>query len=139
VGDKTTHGGTVIGGDPTFDIYGIAVARVGDMTVCPKCKGMFAISSGLEGMTSGGQAPACHMDKTACGARLISSLATAYGEDSVKEAGAPQTDSATAYGEDSVKEAGAPLTNTSVAVTPTICLDCLAKAAAAGSAMVVRE
>ena len=120
VGDKTTHGGTVVSGDPTFDIHGKAVARVGDLTVCPRCKGVFPISSGLEGMISMGQPPACHMDKTACGAKLLSSLADAFGDDSQEAAGpTPMADVA--------------------AVAPTICLDCLAKAAAGGSAMVVRE
>nr|WP_307188790.1 PAAR domain-containing protein [Massilia sp. PDC64] len=32
----------------TWEVYGKAVARVGDMTVCPKCKGVFAITTGAE-------------------------------------------------------------------------------------------
>jgi uncharacterized Zn-binding protein involved in type VI secretion len=120
LGDKTTHGGTVISGDPTFDIHGKAVARVGDLTVCPRCKGTFAINSGLKGMVSMEQSPACHMDATACGAKLLSSLADAFGDDSQESAsGASVGDVA--------------------AVAPNICLDCLAKAAAGGAAMVVRE
>lgn len=45
MGDKTSHGGTVISADFTSDIHGKYMARVGDMVVCPKCKGVFAINS----------------------------------------------------------------------------------------------
>ena len=76
MGDKTSHGGTVIGGDPTFTILGKAVARIGDMTSCPKCKGTFAIKSGLSGFMSMDHAPAVNGDKTFCGATLITSLST---------------------------------------------------------------
>nr|WP_116309718.1 PAAR domain-containing protein [Cupriavidus taiwanensis] len=46
VGDRTTHGGTVIAGDATSIIGNRAMARAGDMTVCPQCKGAFPILAG---------------------------------------------------------------------------------------------
>lgn len=77
LGDKTSHGGTVIGADFTSDIHGKYMARVGDMVVCPKCKGVFAITSGASDMVDGeGRGYARHMDTTACGARLISGQIT---------------------------------------------------------------
>ena len=90
MGDKTTHGGTVISADVTFDIHGKYVARVNDMTVCPKCKGTFPIISGAEDMKDeAGNAYARHMDSTACGAKLISGQVTTYwGSESAGGAGA---------------------------------------------------
>ena len=55
MGDKTSHGGTVISGDMTWLIYDKPVARVGDLTVCPKCKGTFAITEGADDLTGFGQ------------------------------------------------------------------------------------
>jgi uncharacterized Zn-binding protein involved in type VI secretion len=77
MGDRTSHGGTVISGDMTWEVYGKAVARVGDMTVCPKCKGVFAITTGADDLTGFGQAVARHGDKTACGATLIAGQSSA--------------------------------------------------------------
>lgn len=77
MGDRTTHGGTVITADLTFDINGKNVARVGDMTVCPKCAGTFKIKSGAGDLVDGeGLGYARHMDQTECGAKLISSQIT---------------------------------------------------------------
>lgn len=53
MGDKTSHGGTVISADFTCDINGKNIARVGDMTVCPKCKGTFPITSGPTDVVDG--------------------------------------------------------------------------------------
>ena len=65
MGDKTSHGGTVISADFTSDIHGKYMARVGDMVVCPKCKGVFAINSGAPDMVDGaGRGYARHMDTT---------------------------------------------------------------------------
>ena len=58
-GDRTTHGGTVISADMTFDINGKYVARVGDLTVCPKCKGVFAIKSGADDLIDGSGLAVC--------------------------------------------------------------------------------
>ena len=84
MGDKTTHGGTVISADLTFDINGKYVARIGDMTVCPKCEGTFPIKSGAGDLFDGsGNGYARHMDTTACGAKLISSQITTTGDPGV--------------------------------------------------------
>ena len=129
MGDRTSHGGTVISGDMTWEVYGKAVARVGDLTVCPKCKGVFAITTGADDLTGFGQAVARHGDKTACGATLIAGQQSAWWDNHSDTHGAA---SATA---DETKTAG----NAVAQEAPTICLECLAKAAAAGSAMVVRS
>lgn len=131
IGDRTTHGGTVISADMTVDIDGKCVARVGDLTVCPKCKGIFPIKTGAHDLFDGaGNSYARHLDGTACGAKLISSqLTTVWLNTSSPGAGEADSDAA-------------PPADVASIATPTssgICLDCLLKAAAAGSALVVRE
>lgn len=79
-GDRTTHGGTVVSADPTYTIYGKNVARVGDLVVCPRCKGSFPIVSGAPTVWSG-QNVARQDDMTACGAKLIASQSTATIDD----------------------------------------------------------
>lgn len=72
-GDKTSHGGTVIEGDPTFETHGKPVALVGHMTTCSKCKeGPFPIVTGAPDFVSNDRPVARHGDRTACGASLIS-------------------------------------------------------------------
>lgn len=131
IGDRTSHGGTVISADPTSDIHGKSIARVGDLTVCPRkgCRGVFAIVNGAEDVIGMGQAYARHGDRTACGAILLSSQAVTTWSDAGSEAGISTPDSSPSL---------RATTTTIAAQTPTICLDCLAKAAAAGTAMVVR-
>lgn len=73
IGDKTSHGGTVISCSPTCDTMGKGWARVGDMVACPRCKGVFPISQGDDNFTDDGRAVAYHGCKVACGATLISS------------------------------------------------------------------
>lgn len=127
LGDKTSHGGTVIGADFTFDVHGKYVARIGDMTVCPKCKGQFPITSAASDFSDGaGNGYARHLDATACGARLLSSQAvtTWSAESSPGEPAHALVDTAPAL--------AAPTTSG-------ICLDCLMQAAATGSSIVVRE
>lgn len=131
MGDRTTHGGTVISADLTFDIHGKSVARVGDMTVCPKCKGVFPIKSGADDLTDGfGNGYARHMDETACGAKLISSQITTT------------WDNRSTIGErEAAADSGVGASSMQVA-SPTksgVCLDCLLKAAAAGTSFIVRE
>jgi len=128
MGDRTSHGGTVISGDMTWEVYGKAVARVGDLTVCPKCKGVFAITTGADDLTGFGQAVARHGDKTACGATLIAGQSSAWWDNhSDSDGGTP------AVAED-IKTAG----NLVAQEAPTSCRECIAKATATGSAMVVR-
>lgn len=128
VGDTTSHGGRVITGDFTTDVNGKAVARVGDMTVCPRCKGTFRIKTGAEDSMFMGQALARHGDTTDCGATLISSqtLVDWSNESSMgKSAASEET----------------PPTPSSAIANPTksgICLECMLKAAAAGSSTVSR-
>lgn len=131
IGDKTTHGGSVISADLTSDINGKHMARVGDMTVCPKCKGTFAITSGASDMVDGaGKGYARHMDSTACGAKLISAqITTAWGSES------SIGDPAAAEKSDALAAAGQIADPTSSG----ICLECLLQAAATGSSTVVRE
>lgn len=129
MGDKTSHGGTVISGDLTWTIYDKAVARVGDLTVCPKCKGTFPITEGAGDLNGFGQPAARQGDKTACGATLIATQSLASWDQNSEQGG-------------SASPAEIPLEATSKTIAqeaPTICLECLAAAAAAGAAMVVRS
>lgn len=130
LGDRTSHGGTVIGADFTFDIHGKYVARVGDMVICPRCRGTFPILSGAPDMVAMGQAPARHGDKTACGAVLIAGQSLATWSDQGGGTDVAADD-----------KAGGLVTAASIAapVASGICLDCLARAAAAGCSTVVRE
>ena len=129
LGDRTSHGGTVIEADMTTDIHGIPVAMVGHNTVCPRCRGVFPIVTGADDVLSMGRPWARHGDKTACGASLLCSQVTSFwvssgGTDSPANEQAPAT------------KAGAP---SSVAPqTPTLCLECLVQAAQRGSSVVVR-
>jgi uncharacterized Zn-binding protein involved in type VI secretion len=74
LGDKTSHGGEVVSASESFTVMGIAVALDGDMTVCPKCKGRFAIRPLDSSRQHHGKAVAYHDDPTECGATLLSSL-----------------------------------------------------------------
>lgn len=77
VGDKTSHGGTVIEGAPTTDTNGVRIARVGDKVTCPKRGhgGTTVIVSGDPTCLIDGQPAARHGDMTACGATLIAGQA----------------------------------------------------------------
>lgn len=72
IGDKTSHGGTVVGGAPTASTLNKKIARVGDKVTCPKC-GQNTIATGDNTMIIMGHPVARQGDKTACGATLISS------------------------------------------------------------------
>ena len=131
MGDKTSHGGTVISADLTSDINGKNMARVNDMTVCPRCKGTFAITTGASDTTDGaGNAYARHGDSTACGAKLLSAQATTYwgAESSMGDPAA--TDKADAL---------AAASRIAAVTSSGVCLDCLLKTATSGGATVVRE
>jgi uncharacterized Zn-binding protein involved in type VI secretion len=130
-GDRTTHGGTVITADFTSDIDGKYMARVGDLVVCPACKGVFAINSGASDMVDGeGRGYARHMDTTDCGARLISGQSTTIWSDESSPGDAEAADSSDVQG------LAAQITATSASG---ICLDCLRKAAHFGSPTIIRE
>jgi uncharacterized Zn-binding protein involved in type VI secretion len=72
--DKTDHGGIVVSATSGTKVFGIAAALDGDMTVCPRCKGKFAIRPDGAGAKHEGRSYAYDNDVTACGAKLISSL-----------------------------------------------------------------
>ena len=73
-GCKTDHGGVVMQGHPTMSINGIGMAGKGYMVACPKCKGLFPISEGLDSFTLPSDIPVALADmKTACGAKLLPS------------------------------------------------------------------
>jgi uncharacterized Zn-binding protein involved in type VI secretion len=74
IGDKTSHGGTVLEASALTDSGGKGVARVGDKVSCPiKNHGTCPIVSGDPTMIVDGKAVARHGDKTSCGAVLIAS------------------------------------------------------------------
>lgn len=73
LGDKTTHGGVVIKVASETEVDGRRIARIGDLTTCPLCKGVFPIVEGEPSWTEDGVPVALHGHKTACGAALISS------------------------------------------------------------------
>ncbi|MFY7939896.1 MAG: PAAR domain-containing protein [Burkholderiaceae bacterium] len=74
LGDSTSHGGTVISATTLYVLHGIAVAQEGDMTQCPKCKGVFPILPTPGSSISHGKTVAFEGTKTACGASLIASF-----------------------------------------------------------------
>lgn len=74
LGDRTSHGGKVVSAQATLKALGKAVAAHGDLTTCPKCKGTFPIQVGTSDRIHQGKAVAYDGDKTACGAKLISSI-----------------------------------------------------------------
>ena len=129
VGDKTSHGGTVITGDVTSTIHGKPMARSGDMTVCPQCKGTFPIlkSSSIV-VDAAGNTYARHMDKTACGAHLLASQSVGTASDMVS--GSASTGHAA--------DIAAPASSIAAPTTSGVCLECLMKAAASGSSTVMR-
>ena len=131
IGDKTTHGGTVISADFTCDIDGKYMARVGDMVVCPKCKGVFRINSGAPDVVdSGGRSYARHIDSPDCGARLIAGqLSTVWADESLPGDSAVHA----------TTEALGAASQVAVSTDSGLCLDCLRKAAHFGSSTVIRE
>ena len=74
LGDSTTHGGKVISATSRYVLHGIAVAKEGDMTHCPQCKGDYAILPTLGAVTENGKTLAFEGTGTACGATLIASF-----------------------------------------------------------------
>ncbi len=94
---RTTHGGTVLTGDPTFICRGREVARVGDAVSCPRCKRIGKIVTGAPTMFDGPPV-ARHDDITDCGAKLIASQFTnTYTDASVGSASATLASKPEAY------------------------------------------
>lgn len=75
LGDKTTHGGTVVSATDQLQIHGKPVARLGDKVSCPiKGHGSETIVEGDPNWLVDGIPVALEGHKTSCGATLISSL-----------------------------------------------------------------
>lgn len=74
LGDRTSHGGTVVEASGSSATGEVKIARVGDKVTCPqKGHGTCAIVSGDPTVIVDGQPVARDGDKTACGAVLIAS------------------------------------------------------------------
>ena len=74
LGDKTSHGGTVIEASGSSATGDVMIARVGDKVSCPKRgHGTCAIISGDPTVIIDGKPVARDGDQTACGAVLIAS------------------------------------------------------------------
>jgi len=71
-GDRTSHGGVVVTGDESVQIFGQPMARVGDRVTCPKCAGQHTIVEGVQSVSSN-RPTALEGMKTSCGATLIAS------------------------------------------------------------------
>jgi uncharacterized Zn-binding protein involved in type VI secretion len=77
LGDKTSHGGTVIEASAESSIGNVRIARVGDKVTCPrKGHGTCPIVTGDPTCLIDGKAAAREGDVTSCGAQLISSQIT---------------------------------------------------------------
>jgi uncharacterized Zn-binding protein involved in type VI secretion len=76
LGDKTTHGGTVIEASGESSVGGVKIARMGDKVACPMpYHGTCPIVTGDPTMMIDGKPAARAGDMTACGAQLISGQA----------------------------------------------------------------
>jgi len=74
LGDKTSHGGTVVEASAETSVGNVRVARVGDKVSCPiQGHGTCPIVTGDPTMMIDGKPAARHGDQTSCGAVLISS------------------------------------------------------------------
>jgi len=77
VGDKTDHGGTVLGGSPAHDVCGKPIARIGDKVDCPR-HGENRVVTAHPTLSVDGVAVAVEGCATECGSNLVgSSIASA--------------------------------------------------------------
>jgi uncharacterized Zn-binding protein involved in type VI secretion len=76
LGDKTSHGGTVIEASGQTLSGNVRVARVGDKVTCPIHGNNHRISTGDVSLTIDGAPVARDGDQTDCGAVLIASQTT---------------------------------------------------------------
>lgn len=75
-GDKTTCGGTVLGGDPTFSLFGLIHACEGDLVTCGENDESYRIHGGVSHVISNGKRVAGTLDSFSgcpCRAQLIPS------------------------------------------------------------------
>ncbi|EMH4161605.1 PAAR domain-containing protein [Pluralibacter gergoviae] len=74
LGDKTTHGGTVISASSTMQVHGKVVALLGDMVACPlPFHGTNPIIEGSSEWISDGKPVVVDGCKCQCGCQVISS------------------------------------------------------------------
>ena len=82
LGDKTSCGGTVLGGERKVTLLGVPRSREGDRVSCGKSTGEFHIVGGVDQLKSNGRRVAGSLDSTSscqCNALLIpSSFSTQY-------------------------------------------------------------
>ena len=72
LGDKSSHGGTIITGSLTTMVNGRPVARMGDKHVCPiPGHGVTPIVTGSLKTTTDGRPNAGMGDTTGCGATIV--------------------------------------------------------------------
>jgi len=76
MGDRTSHGGTVVEGHQLLVIRGKPAAGVGHRVHCPKCSGSPVIVEGAMNASIMGISIAVEGMKTSCGATLIASQVT---------------------------------------------------------------
>lgn len=76
MGDKTSHGGTVIEGSALDICMGKPIAFVGHKVFCPLCKGAFPIIEGATNVSFYGKGVALAGMHTSCGAALIATQFT---------------------------------------------------------------
>ncbi|WP_169307205.1 PAAR domain-containing protein [Chitiniphilus eburneus] len=86
LGDRTSHGGVVISGDPQHTVDGRPVARLGDLATCPRCGRLTHIVSSRYPTPDEGNPPAYHLDMLECGAVLYSRYNDQCGWDGASEA-----------------------------------------------------
>lgn len=98
LGDRTTHGGTVVGASDSTDTHGKRIARIGDMVSCPRkgCRGLFPIAQGDASTLIDGAPAAYQGCKTACGATLIASQSVSTTQPGSAKAPMPATAAALA-------------------------------------------
>jgi uncharacterized Zn-binding protein involved in type VI secretion len=73
VGDRTSHGGSVLEGFTALTLHGKPVAGVGHRVSCPRCSGSPVIAEGRVPFSMMGVQVAVDGMKTSCGATLIAS------------------------------------------------------------------
>ncbi|WP_279203487.1 PAAR domain-containing protein [Obesumbacterium proteus] len=80
VGDKTSCGGTVRGGNPNYNMHGRAASRHGDLVTCGKDGKTYRIIGGIPGMLDNNIQLAGTLDSISgcpCKAKLLTSLSSA--------------------------------------------------------------
>ncbi|WP_437888451.1 phospholipase effector Tle1 domain-containing protein [Phytobacter sp. V91] len=89
LGDKTTCGGRILTGDPTFIWYGVAGAREGDLVSCGKHPGIYRIQGGVYDVWDEGRRLAGTLDSISgcpCRSQLIPSITDCYQKESASAA-----------------------------------------------------